>query len=156
MFYQVAKVQNEQHQKELEKQAKKKEAAICHRMELLKQINEKERERINKVHEKFEEGNALRLEKDIRERHVNEYLVTKMDRLRYVYQYMSTYIQQLFQILSYSSHFFTWNSVRWYHQHYRYDVNVSYFTQKFLLTKTDVDFSLAYNILLLMRSFNYF
>lgn len=78
----MAKVQKEAHKKELEKKQKQREEAICHRIELLKQINEKERERINKMQEKFEEGNALRLETEVREHHVQEYLDKKIQNLK--------------------------------------------------------------------------
>lgn len=85
-FYQVAKVQNELRQKDIELRKKRREEALCHRQELLSQINEKERERITKIQEKFEEGNALRLEQKIQDQHVKEYLKNKIEKLRYEFR----------------------------------------------------------------------
>lgn len=66
----------------MEKRQKKKEAAVCLREELLKQINEKEKERIQGVQEKFEEGNALRLEKELRDLRVKDYVQEKVHKLK--------------------------------------------------------------------------
>lgn len=66
----------------MEKRQKKKEQAVCLREELLKQVNEKEKERIRAVQEKFEEGNALKLEKELRDLRIREYIGEKMDKLR--------------------------------------------------------------------------
>lgn len=71
------------YQKEMAIKQKKREEALCHRQELLSQINEKERERINQLQEKFEEGNALRLEQEIHEHQLKEYVRQKIDNLRY-------------------------------------------------------------------------
>lgn len=75
-------MQQQQHDLEMEKRRKKKEAAICFREGLLKQINEKEKERIHSIQEKFEEGNALRLEKEIRDLRVKQYVEQKVHRLK--------------------------------------------------------------------------
>lgn len=69
--------------KEMEVKQRKREEALCHRQELLSQINEKERERITKLQEKFEEGNALRLEQQIHEHQIKEYVKQKIENLRY-------------------------------------------------------------------------
>lgn len=79
----MAKVQAKQHEIEMEKRQKKKEKAVCLREELLKQINAKEKERIHGIQEKFEEGNALRLEKELRDLRVKEYVKQKVQKLRY-------------------------------------------------------------------------
>lgn len=79
----MAKVQAKQYETEMEKRQRKKEAAACLREELLKQINEKEKERIHGVQEKFEEGNALRLEKELRDLRVKQYIQQKVQKLRY-------------------------------------------------------------------------
>lgn len=81
-FHQVAKVQNDLYQKDLEKRRQKKEAAIRHRKELLKQINDKEKERIVQHKAKFEEGGTLRMEQEVRSIHIQNILKKKVQRLR--------------------------------------------------------------------------
>nr|XP_023016550.1 cilia- and flagella-associated protein 45-like [Leptinotarsa decemlineata] len=81
-FMKVAKVQRELFEKDLEEQKKKKEQIAQHRKELLKQINEKERERINWQQEKFEDGKAQRLEFEVKDRNVEDYLKLKMEKLK--------------------------------------------------------------------------
>ncbi|CAH2000883.1 unnamed protein product [Acanthoscelides obtectus] len=81
-FKKVATVQKELHEKDKEKQRKKKAQIENHRKELLKQINEKERERIYYQQEKFEDGTAQRLEIEIRDRNVEEYLKNKVKGLK--------------------------------------------------------------------------
>lgn len=81
-FHQVAKVQNELYQKDLEKKRQRREAAVQHRKELLKQINEKEREHIGELKDKFEEGTTLRLEQEVRSININNILKKKVQRLR--------------------------------------------------------------------------
>lgn len=51
-------------------------------MELLKQINEKERERIKFLQERFEDGKAQRLEFEIKDRNVDDYLKHKISTLK--------------------------------------------------------------------------
>lgn len=53
-----------------------------HRREILQQVNEKERERINKKKEKFEEGIAIRAEQEMRQRNIAQAIKNKMERLR--------------------------------------------------------------------------
>lgn len=84
-FHEVNKVQIELHEKELEKKEKRKLEAVKHRKELLKQIDEKERERINVHQEKYEEGNALRIEKELRDLNVKNVLKRKLDKLKYFF-----------------------------------------------------------------------
>ncbi|XP_018318651.1 cilia- and flagella-associated protein 45-like [Agrilus planipennis] len=81
-FFQVAKVQQEEYNKEQEKKRKQREAAVCHRKELLKQINEKELERIEKQKQKFEEGEAIRLEQEIRSLNIKQILKKKVETLK--------------------------------------------------------------------------
>lgn len=87
-------MQNEQYEKEMEIKKKKREEALCHRQELLSQINEKERERITKLQEKFKEGNAMRLEQQIHEHQLKEYVKQKIENLRY-HEVFLNYFQQL-------------------------------------------------------------
>lgn len=81
-FHRVARVQKELHQKELEKQKKQREANVCHRKELLRQINEKEKERILATREKFEEGSAVRLEGEMRAINLQNVMKGKVRKLR--------------------------------------------------------------------------
>ncbi|XP_050294792.1 cilia- and flagella-associated protein 45-like isoform X2 [Anthonomus grandis grandis] len=81
-FKKVAKVQHELHLKDLEKQAKKREEIARHRKELLKQINEKERERINWQQERYDDGKAQRLDFVLKDKNVEEYLKHKIEKLR--------------------------------------------------------------------------
>ncbi|KAF7273556.1 cilia- and flagella-associated protein 45-like [Rhynchophorus ferrugineus] len=81
-FRKVVAVQHELHQKELEKLERRKEEAERHRLELLKQINEKERERINWQQERFDDGKAQRMEFVLKDKNVEDYLRQKVDKLR--------------------------------------------------------------------------
>lgn len=81
-FHRVARVQQELYQKELEKKQKVKEEKICHRKELLKQINEKEKERILLTKEKYDEGFALRLEQEVRAINLQNVMKNKVKKLR--------------------------------------------------------------------------
>ncbi|KAH1007192.1 cilia- and flagella-associated protein 45 [Dendroctonus ponderosae] len=81
-FKKVAKVQHELHQKDLEKLAKKKDEIAQHRKELLRQINEKERERINWQQERFEDGKAQRMEFVLKDKSVEDYLKQKIEKLK--------------------------------------------------------------------------
>ncbi|KAL1513274.1 hypothetical protein ABEB36_002701 [Hypothenemus hampei] len=81
-FNRVAKVQHELHQKDLEKQKKKIQETTSHKKELLKQINEKERERINWQKERFEDGRAQRMEIVLKDKGVEDYLQQKIDKLK--------------------------------------------------------------------------
>lgn len=82
MLIKVAQVQQELYDKHLESERKKKEATSKHRKDLLKQINEKERERINWQREKFEDGRAQRLEYEVKDRNVEDYLKHKIEKLK--------------------------------------------------------------------------
>ncbi|XP_066142383.1 cilia- and flagella-associated protein 45-like [Euwallacea fornicatus] len=81
-FRKIAKVQNEFLMKDLEKQAKKKQEIAKHQKELLKQIDEKEAERINWQQERFEDGEAQRMESILKDKSVKDYLVQKIEKLR--------------------------------------------------------------------------
>ncbi|EFA06544.2 cilia- and flagella-associated protein 45 isoform X1 [Tribolium castaneum] len=81
-FHRVAKVQREQWEKEMELNKRKKEKAEQHRTELLKQINEKEKERIVVQKEKFEEANLQQIEQQRKDLHVKEHLRQKIEALR--------------------------------------------------------------------------
>lgn len=65
------------------KMAKKKADSLLHKRDILLQVNEKERERINKQKEKMEEGLAIRAEQEMRTRCIRQALVSKMNKLRY-------------------------------------------------------------------------
>lgn len=75
-------MQHELHQKELEKQAKKKLEIGRHRKELLKQINEKERERINIQQDNFNYGKAQRMDFVLKDKNVEDYLKLKIEKLK--------------------------------------------------------------------------
>lgn len=81
-FKKVAKVQRELFEKHKQEQEKKCREIEKHRRDLLKQINEKEKERIKWLHEKFEDGKAQRLEYEVKDKNVEDYLKQKVDRLR--------------------------------------------------------------------------
>ncbi|KAG5899148.1 hypothetical protein JTB14_027341 [Gonioctena quinquepunctata] len=81
-FMKVAKVQRQLFEKDLEEQTKKKDQIAFHRKALLEQINEKERQRINWQQERFEDGRAQRLEFEVKDRNVEEYLKQKVDKLK--------------------------------------------------------------------------
>ncbi|XP_066262310.1 cilia- and flagella-associated protein 45-like [Euwallacea similis] len=81
-FKKVAKVQHELLMKDLEKQAKKKQEITKHRKELLKQIDEKDRERIKWQQERFEDGKAQRMEFMLKDKSIKDYLVQKIEKLR--------------------------------------------------------------------------
>ncbi|KAJ8963484.1 hypothetical protein NQ318_018967, partial [Aromia moschata] len=82
-FLKVARVQRELFEKDVEEKKKKKELVAKHQRELLLQINEKERQRINERREKFEDGKAQRLEVEINDRQIENYLKDKVGGLRY-------------------------------------------------------------------------
>ncbi|CAH1162923.1 unnamed protein product [Phaedon cochleariae] len=81
-FMKVAKVQRQLFEKDLEEQQKKKQQIARHRKELLMQINDKERERIHWQQERFEDGRAQRLEVEIKDKNVEDYLKQKIDKLK--------------------------------------------------------------------------
>ncbi|XP_022900624.1 cilia- and flagella-associated protein 45-like isoform X2 [Onthophagus taurus] len=81
-FHEVAKVQQKLYEIERDSKASKHMAAVKHRKELLKQINEKERERICMHQLKFKEGEALRLEQDLRSLKLKETMNEKIEYLK--------------------------------------------------------------------------
>ncbi|KAJ3648364.1 hypothetical protein Zmor_020174 [Zophobas morio] len=81
-FHRVAKVQREEWEKEMEKRKKKREMAEQHRKDLLKQIDEKERERIIMQKEKYEEANLQQYDQLKKDQYVKEHLKSKIEELR--------------------------------------------------------------------------
>ncbi|KAK9883994.1 hypothetical protein WA026_004929 [Henosepilachna vigintioctopunctata] len=81
-FLKVAKVQQEVFEKEQEKRNQRYGVNFQHRKDILKQINEKERERINQMKEKFEDGKAFRIEQEIHDDEISHYIKMKVDKLR--------------------------------------------------------------------------
>ncbi|KAJ8924075.1 hypothetical protein NQ315_006856 [Exocentrus adspersus] len=81
-FMKVAKVQRMLLDKDLVEKKKREEQKLKHKKELLRQINDKEREKIMQHQEKFEDGKVQRLEYEINDRKVEDYLKDKIDRLR--------------------------------------------------------------------------
>ncbi|XP_017780721.1 PREDICTED: cilia- and flagella-associated protein 45-like [Nicrophorus vespilloides] len=81
-FLKVAQMQYEIFAKEQEKHAEKKRMANQYRKEILKQVNERESERIDARKTKLEEGNALRLEDELRRVRINDTLERKLRILR--------------------------------------------------------------------------
>ncbi|XP_045467627.1 cilia- and flagella-associated protein 45-like [Harmonia axyridis] len=81
-FHKVAKVQQELFEKDQTKRAQRKDMNFKHRKDILKQINDKERERINHLKEKFEDGRAFRLNQELHDNQISEYIKTKVSRLR--------------------------------------------------------------------------
>nr|XP_033330457.1 cilia- and flagella-associated protein 45-like [Megalopta genalis] len=81
-FEKIVRVQKEafcREQKELEK---KQRQALKHRSEILKQVNEKERKRIEARQKMFEEGLAIRTETEIRKKQLREAMEKKCDEMR--------------------------------------------------------------------------
>ncbi|XP_017760461.1 PREDICTED: cilia- and flagella-associated protein 45-like [Eufriesea mexicana] len=81
-FEKIIQVQKEvfcREQKELEKKQLK---ALIHRSEILKQVNEKERERIEARQKMFEEGLAIRTEAAMRKKKLRETMEKKCDEMK--------------------------------------------------------------------------
>lgn len=66
----------------MEKQQAKWKANMQHRKDILSQVNEKERNRINERKAKFEEAMAIRAETELRNMNIKQTLVNKMKHLR--------------------------------------------------------------------------
>ncbi|XP_056633324.1 cilia- and flagella-associated protein 45-like [Diorhabda sublineata] len=81
-FRKVVATQKQLHDVDVKKQRKRIEDTEKHRKFLLKQINEKEKERIKYRQEKFEDGKAQRQEYMVKNRRIEEYLQQKIDRLK--------------------------------------------------------------------------
>ncbi|CAH0552056.1 unnamed protein product [Brassicogethes aeneus] len=81
-FLKNNKIQKEQFEKDQKEKAAKQEDAHKFSRELLLQINEKEKQKIKEFADKFEEGRAQRLEAEMKERQVEEYLKNKIQKLR--------------------------------------------------------------------------
>lgn len=81
-FAKSVAIQQENHEKHLKEQDKRKQNEANFRTSILKQITEKERERIKEKREKFEEGEAMRLEAEIQKKHVKEIVQKKIQNLK--------------------------------------------------------------------------
>ncbi|CAG9830752.1 unnamed protein product [Diabrotica balteata] len=81
-FMKVVTRQKLLHEQDVEKQRKRKEETEKHRKYLLRQINSKEKERIQYQQEKFEDGKAQRQEYIVKDRQIKEYLDKKIQNLR--------------------------------------------------------------------------
>nr|CAD7431450.1 unnamed protein product [Timema monikensis] len=81
-FESVLKVQIESAEKSKLENLKKKNETEAYRSAILKQINEKERERIKCRQELFEEGLVKKREEQLREKHMREIMNKKIDELR--------------------------------------------------------------------------
>ncbi|XP_053994148.1 cilia- and flagella-associated protein 45-like isoform X2 [Hylaeus volcanicus] len=82
-FEKIVRVQKEafcRDQKELER---KQRLALIHRSEILKQVNEKEKERIEARKKMFEEGLAIRTEAEMRKKTLREAMQKKCDEMRH-------------------------------------------------------------------------
>lgn len=80
----MARLQYEAYLREQEKLKDKREKAAKHKKEILQQVDEKERERIELRKAKMEEGHAIRIEKEIREMKIQETVDKKIEGLRCV------------------------------------------------------------------------
>lgn len=56
-----------------------------HRKDILQQVNEKERSRIQERKSKYQEAEAIRAETELRNRYIKDTLKSKMKGLRYVF-----------------------------------------------------------------------
>lgn len=66
----------------MQKRAKRKEEAYKHRKDLLKQVNLKERERIQEHKDKYDEGFAMAKEQEIRTGYIKLTIKKKLDVLK--------------------------------------------------------------------------
>lgn len=80
-FHNVNKVQRELFEKEMEARRLKREANVRHRKELLKQIDQKERERIIELKNKFEEGKMQLMEREIHNITIEQMIDRKINKL---------------------------------------------------------------------------
>lgn len=81
-FMKVAAAQRKLHEEYLACEQKRREDKERHRLFLLKQINEKEKERIDFRMEKYEDGKLQRQEYALKDKNIDEYLGHKIDKLR--------------------------------------------------------------------------
>ncbi|XP_065171625.1 cilia- and flagella-associated protein 45-like [Atheta coriaria] len=80
-FSNVCKIQRKQYEREIEKRKEDKLKAEQNRRELLKQVNFKEKQRIDRRRLKMEEGEAMRLEDELRKVDLLETLERKLNAL---------------------------------------------------------------------------
>lgn len=81
VYLQVCKIQRKQYEREIEKRKEDKLKAEQNRRELLKQVNFKEKQRIDRRRLKMEEGEAMRLEDELRKVDLLETLERKLNAL---------------------------------------------------------------------------
>ncbi|CAL7950302.1 unnamed protein product [Xylocopa violacea] len=81
-FEKIVRVQKEAFCREQKERENKQRRALKHRSEILKQVNEKERERIEARQKMFEEGLAIRTEAAIRKKKMRETMERKCDEMR--------------------------------------------------------------------------
>lgn len=81
-FFKNIMVQKKLHAEEVDEQTKRHDSKMKYRAELLKQINEKEKERIEQRRLVFEEGIALRKKQEEKEKDLKDYIKSKVQKLR--------------------------------------------------------------------------
>ncbi|XP_076397283.1 cilia- and flagella-associated protein 45 isoform X2 [Megachile rotundata] len=81
-FEKIVRVQKEAFCREQKEIEKKQKQALLHRSEILKQVNEKERERIEARQKMFEEGLAIRTETEIRKKKLREAMERKCNEMK--------------------------------------------------------------------------
>ncbi|XP_019870921.1 cilia- and flagella-associated protein 45 [Aethina tumida] len=81
-FKKNRELQKKQLEKEQNDMVKRKEETQRFHHELLMQINEKEKAKIKAFEDKFEEGKAMRLENEGRDRQIEEYIRYKVQKLK--------------------------------------------------------------------------
>ncbi|XP_043261259.1 cilia- and flagella-associated protein 45 [Colletes gigas] len=81
-FEKIVRVQKEAFCRDQEQLEKKQRQALIHRSEILKQVNEKERERIESRKKMFEEGLAIRTNVEMRKKTLRVAMERKCDEMR--------------------------------------------------------------------------
>ncbi|XP_014607066.1 PREDICTED: cilia- and flagella-associated protein 45 [Polistes canadensis] len=81
-FERILRVQKEAFCRDKKNREKKHQEALNHRNEILKQVNEKERERIRARQKMFEEGLAIRAEAAMRKKKLQEAMERKCNEMR--------------------------------------------------------------------------
>ncbi|KYN39082.1 Coiled-coil domain-containing protein 19, mitochondrial [Trachymyrmex septentrionalis] len=81
-FERIVRVQQASFSKEKKELEQKQQQALIHRSEILKQVNEKERERIAQRQKMFEEGLAIRTETAMRKKKLQDAMERKCQEMR--------------------------------------------------------------------------
>lgn len=81
-FEKIVRVQKEAFCREQKEIERKQKQALLHRSEILKQVNEKERERIEARQKMFEEGLAIRTETEMRKKKLREAMERKCNEMK--------------------------------------------------------------------------